>query len=102
LEYGEYFFAFRLRKDIEEKHLSKYSVPYEKRTAGFYGKKAWTTLIEYIIYSSLVWFARNYPPKIDQRVNSFLWPNDIKSMIDNLIFGLILCLSSNIRIHFII
>ena len=99
-EYFEYFLSYYTkaqRKQMGEANFA-HAVPYSKRTAEYYGKVAWSLLVQYFIFSGLIWFEQYYPPNRDLHSNRFLWPTEFKNMIDNLIFGLILCLILNIGI----
>lgn len=103
-EYFEYFFGYYTktqRKEMGEECFSKNAVPYAKRTAGYYGRLAWTLLVQYVIVSALVWYSKTYPPNRDLPVNTFLWPFELKKVVDNLVFGLTICLILKISIYFL-
>lgn len=100
-EYFEYFFGYYTkaqRKELGDQCFSRNAVPYSKRTAGYYGRLAWSLLVQYLIVSSLVWYGTAFPPSRDLPSNTFLRLYEFKRVVDNLAFGLTICLILNISI----
>ena len=104
-EYYEYFTGYYTkaqRDKMGEASFSRFAIPFSKRNAQYYGKLAWSILVQYIIINVLTTYGQWYPLNRDRPSHTFLRLYDFKNIIDNLIFGLTLCLALNIsKEHFI-
>ena len=103
-DYSEYFMTYytkEQRKKLGKKCYSKYSTPFSKRDASYYGKVAWKLLVQYVALNLLVWYTNAYPPQ-DQPFHTIVWPYNLRMMVDNFIFGLICCLLLSISNFFIL
>ena len=99
LQYFEYFFGYYTkaqRKEMGDRCSSKYAIHYYKRNAEYYGRLTWHLFVQYLVVSALVWYSKSFPPGHELPVNTFLRPFEFKRMVDNLAFGLTLCLILNI------
>lgn len=100
-QYSEYFFGYytkQQRKELGDHCISKYAIPYSKRNAGYYGRVVWNLIVQYLIVSALAWYDQAFPPDRVLPVNQFLYPWELKRIVDNLAFGLTICLILNISI----
>jgi hypothetical protein len=108
-EFCEYFYTYHtlvMRKELQmagKQSGTPRAVPYEARNASYYGRWAWKMTWQYAVYHVLIWYLQTYPPNNNPSVKTFANILDAKQMLDNLVFGLILCillsLSYNLTFH---
>ncbi|KAJ3284931.1 hypothetical protein HK104_009703 [Borealophlyctis nickersoniae] len=63
-------------------------VPYAARDKAYYVKVATRLALQYLLYNALEWYIVHYPPKRDVAPRAFLNFTDVKSIMDNLVYGL--------------
>ena len=101
-DYYEIYLTFATsaqRRDRKAKGLpigSSNAVMPQDRTPKYYAKVVYKIMVQYGVYHLLVWFADAYPPNVDptpRRIASIFEPREL---LDNLVFGLTLCLLMSI------
>ena len=98
-DYYEYFVVYYTkpqRQKLGAKCYSKYAVPFSERNASYYGKLAWKLTVQYGFLHILVWYSYNHPFSQTRPDNTFLKSLDLKIMMDNFVFGLLLCVMLSI------
>lgn len=99
-EYYEYFFSSYTRDQRRQMEESTHIVPYSKLNAKYYAKLAWSLFIQYSLLNLLIWYGLTYPSDRDVSKTKFLMPYEFKAILDNLMYGLTVCLVLSISMLF--